>query len=65
MFITAMARRNSAETLVLMIPPTFLTLSKLPRRVAAPATTGHKDYGRRMAYGEEEADRHWPLVLLH
>ena len=38
MFMAAMISRNSAETLVPMIPLTLLKESKLPRTVAAKAT---------------------------
>ena len=62
-----MANRNSADTPVLMTPPTPLNCSKRVEssgRRRGDAGRGQHDHGR-MAQGEEEAHGDGPLAVLH
>ena len=63
----AMANRNSAETLVLMTPPT--SLNELKREVSAARGEGdadrHQHHDRRVAERKEKADADRTLALLH
>ncbi len=63
----AMANRNSAETLVPMMPPTALNESKRDVSAAAAKATpiDMQHHDRRVAERKEEADADRTLALLH